>query len=156
MRAPAGLGPAAADNALVLSDDAAHRRVGPDITEAAPGQAERRAHHLQVKAGPVLVRCHASEAGNLPNEPIRIDCFVAALLATAPIRQPADAGIRRKSASIAVRGDAAEKFAEILRFPEIAVDRGKTDVGDLIENRERLHDLFADLLGADFGFARAF
>src|SRR6266851_7019757 len=59
-------------------------------------------------------------------------------------------------ASIAIRGDPPDKFTEILGFAEIAVDRGETDVGDLVEDRQRLHDLFADLLAADLCVARAF
>ena len=42
--------------------------------------------------------------------------------------------------SIVIRRDLTDEFAEILGFAEISVDRGKPDVGDLIEAGERLHD----------------
>src|SRR5881227_4318875 len=48
--------------------------------------------------------------------------------------------------SIVIRGDPPDKFAEILRLPEIAVDRGEADIGDLIKCRQRFHDQFADVL----------
>ena len=63
---------------------------------------------------------------------------------------------RDREASIAIRRDLADEFTEILGFSEISVDRGKTDVGDLIEAGERLHDQFADHVAGDFGLARAF
>src|SRR3954454_8777782 len=102
----------------------------------------------------------ASEGQRSRGWPIRIE-IASSVRASRCHRDGAAVGrwrspYEKPSASIAVRGDAAEKFAKILRFPEIAVDRGKTDVGDLIEDRERLHDLLADLLGADFGLTRTF
>src|ERR1051325_1860880 len=65
---------------------------------------------------------------------------------------PYEAGV----ASIAIRRDLADILAEILRFTEIAVDRSKPDIGDLIEGRQRLHDQFADHVAGNLGFARAF
>src|SRR5260370_29144725 len=63
---------------------------------------------------------------------------------------------KRSIGSFAVSGDAADELAEILGLAEIAVDRGEADIGDLIEDRQRLHYLLADLLAADLGLARTF
>src|SRR5437660_10237709 len=58
--------------------------------------------------------------------------------------------------SIVIRGDPPDKFAKILRLPEIAVDRGKADIGKLIKCRQRFHDQFADVLARNLGVARTF
>src|SRR2546421_153349 len=58
--------------------------------------------------------------------------------------------------SIVIRGDPPDKFAEILRLPEIAVDRGEADIGNLIKCRQRFHDQFADVLARNLGVARTF
>jgi len=58
--------------------------------------------------------------------------------------------------SIVIRRDPPDEFAEILGLAEIAVDRGKADIGDLVERRQRLHDQLADHVARDVGFARAF
>ena len=48
MRTAARLGPAAADHAAVLHDDAANRRIGRDLPQPARGQREGRAHEREV------------------------------------------------------------------------------------------------------------
>ena len=48
MRAPARLGPAAADDMPVLDDHTANRRVRPDIAKATPGEPQRCPHHPRV------------------------------------------------------------------------------------------------------------
>src|SRR5207253_1537968 len=81
----ARLGPAAADNAAAIGDDAAYRRVRPDTAETAPGQAQRRPHHLQVKAGRVLVSCHGERRTAISwMAHSDRDCFVGARLAMPP------------------------------------------------------------------------
>src|SRR5205807_9728318 len=47
-----------------------------------------------------------------------------------------------------------DKIAEILRLTKIAVDRSETDVGDLVETGERLHDEAADRIARNISFAR--
>src|SRR5580704_7070093 len=60
-------------------------------------------------------------------------------------RMHADPGLRREAefgaaaSAIAIGGNAADEFAEILGLAEIAIDRGKADIGDLVERRQRLH-----------------
>src|SRR6516162_3232653 len=67
---------------------------------------------------------------------------------------------RRRSAgesappSIAIRRDPADEIAEILRLAEIPVDRGETDIGNLIEARQRLHDEASDHITRDIDLAR--
>src|SRR5260370_42685616 len=63
---------------------------------------------------------------------------------------------KRSIGSLAVGGDAADELAEILGLAEIAVDRGEADVRNLIEDRQRLHNLLADLFAAELRLARAF
>ena len=48
MGASARLGPAASDDAARLHDDAAHRRIGPDIPQTPPRQAQGMSHVAQV------------------------------------------------------------------------------------------------------------
>src|SRR5271170_1295671 len=57
--------------------------------------------------------------------------------------------------SVAIRGDPPDKIAEILGLAKVAVDRSETDVGDLVETGERLHDETADHIAWNIGFARA-
>src|SRR5262249_21241781 len=57
--------------------------------------------------------------------------------------------------SIAICGDPSDEIPEILGFPEITVDRGEADIGDLIEARQRLHDEAPDHIARDVGLARA-
>ena len=64
--------------------------------------------------------------------------------------------VTTSGASIVIRRNLADEFAEILGFAEISVDRGKPDVGDLIEAGERLHDQFANHRARDVARAPAF
>src|SRR5256885_5061020 len=57
-------------------------------------------------------------------------------------------------ASVAIRCDPPDKIPKILSFAEVAVDRGETDVGDLIEARQRLHDKAPDHIARYVGLAR--
>src|SRR6516162_1727681 len=67
---------------------------------------------------------------------------------------------RRRSAgepapsSIAIRRDPADEIPEILRLAEVPVDRGETDIGNLIEARQRLHDEASDHVTRDIDLAR--
>src|SRR5438105_1113177 len=94
--------------------------------------------------------------GQTVPRPRRANARVACIAARSAAACSLPAGLGGGPASIAIRRDPPDKLAEILGFAEVAVDRGKTDVGDLVEDRQRLHDLFADLLAADLGVARAF
>src|SRR6185437_16725202 len=58
--------------------------------------------------------------------------------------------------AVGVGADAADEFAEILRLAEIAIDRGKAHIGNLIERRQRLHHQLADHVTRDVALARAF
>src|SRR5438270_10209962 len=56
--------------------------------------------------------------------------------------------------SVAIRGDPPDEIPEILGLAEIAVDRRETDVSDLVEARQRLHDKAADHIAGNVGLAR--
>ncbi len=49
-----------------------------------------------------------------------------------------------------------KEIVEVLRLAEILIDGGKADVTYNVEFNQRLHDLFADRFGGDFGFALGF
>jgi hypothetical protein len=48
MRSAALLGPAATDHPSVLDDNAANRRIGPDLAEAATRQCQRGVHMSEI------------------------------------------------------------------------------------------------------------
>jgi len=58
-------------------------------------------------------------------------------------------------ALFAVGADPADELAKILRLPEIAVDRGEANVGDLIEAGQGFHHEAADHVAGDLGLAGA-
>src|ERR1700730_10923 len=60
-----------------------------------------------------------------------------------------------RPASIVIRRAPPDELAEILGLAEITVDRGKADIGDLVERRQCLHDQLADHVARDVGFAGA-
>ena len=71
------------------------------------------------------------------------------------MRQPRSR--RREGApSIVIRRDLADELSEVLGLAEIAIDRGKTDIGDLVEGGQASIYQFADHFAPDFSFARAF
>ena len=66
MRPPARLGPAATDDAAVVHDDTAHRRVRPDIAQPARRKAKRKRHEAPVGVGHSLSPvCGRSSETNL-------------------------------------------------------------------------------------------
>src|SRR5947207_2954506 len=57
----------------------------------------------------------------------------------------------------ATRGSGSSSAMTRRRSPAaISVDRGETDIGDLIKCRQRFHDQFADVLARNLGVARTF
>src|SRR5262249_35969414 len=69
-------------------------------------------------------------------------------------RARAEPGPAAPPSAIAIRRDPSDKIAEILGFAEVAVDRGKADIGDLIETRQRIHGETPDHPARDIGLAR--
>src|SRR5712671_4313418 len=57
--------------------------------------------------------------------------------------------------SIAIRGDPPDKIPKILGLAEVTVDRCETDVGDLVEARQRFHHEAPDHIAGDIRLARA-
>src|SRR5690606_27476704 len=60
-----------------------------------------------------------------------------------------------RNCHVSVVAQFTEKVVKILRIAEIAIDRSKTNITDIIERLQRLHDETADLVGADLEFAAA-
>src|SRR5262249_28612192 len=56
---------------------------------------------------------------------------------------------------LVLAGELAQHRLEILGFAEIAIDRGKADIGDVIELAQMLHHDLSDHLGGDFRLAAA-
>src|SRR3954451_6001188 len=77
----------------------------------------------------------------------------AGLGATRPSPRSANRSAARMcSRSVALLGAVAklvDEGLEILRLPEVPVDRGEADEGDLVEVGERVHDRLADRRGLD-------
>src|SRR5947209_6325167 len=67
------------------------------------------------------------------------------LLSFSPEACPCEPG------SIVIRGDPADKLAEILGLAEIAVHRREADIGNLVERRQRLHHQLADHVARHLG-----
>ena len=53
-------------------------------------------------------------------------------------------------------GEFLQHFGEITRLAEVAVDRGKPDIGDTVDRAQRVHDEAADLARSDLFVAGAF
>src|SRR5262245_6363444 len=58
--------------------------------------------------------------------------------------------------SVFVTAELADEGLEVLGLAEVAIDRGKADVGDLVQRGERVHHRLADMSRRDLGLARAF
>ena len=65
----------------------------------------------------------------------------------------ADGTRRHRSAGVLVALELAQNLMKILGFAKIPVNRGKADIGDIIERLQRFHDEPANLTGGNLGFA---
>src|SRR5271169_2182017 len=88
--------------------------------------------------------------GQTEPSPRRASASAARIASSSRRRSPGGSAL----ASIAIRRDPADEIAEILGLAEVPVDRGETDIGNLIEARQRLHDEASDHVARDIGLAR--
>ena len=126
VRPSARRGRSAPDDRAVLHQDRADSGIGRRKAERPRSQIERRLHPAQI-----LMRV--------------CGCAFAHV---------AGAFRRWRGASFAGRGlrlrlEFADDGVEVARLAEIAVDRGETHVGDVVEGLQALHHQFADPLGRD-------
>src|SRR5208282_887567 len=91
--------------------------------------------------------------GQTAPSPRRASASAARIAPRSTRRSPAEPG-GGEAISLAIRRDPSDKIPEILGFAEIAVDRGETDISNLIEASHCLHDESADIIARDIGLAR--